>query len=267
MNLLAATLPPALASNILVVIELLFWIYVPVSFICVSRYAIRQIEAGRLVNNASSPDAPPVPAIFGWIFVACVLEFIFVQSLLYVVVVLVGTALLLVQSGRTVEQQFGFDRVPIIRAVSWSLLVFGAVMLVEAPLMNFILWLLKATHLPYREQESVESFRHMDDPSTILLFIFQAAFLFPIVEELFFRGFLFPFLKKYTSTWLALILSAGVFAFAHANLGAAIPLWFLGMALALAYEHTGSLLVPIGVHACWNLVTAVSLLIDKGSPP
>ena len=48
------------------------------------------------------------------------------------------------------------------------------------------------------------------------------------------------------------------------NLVAALPLWFLGIVLGLAYEHTGSLLLPIGIHACFNLATALSLLVDKG---
>jgi membrane protease YdiL (CAAX protease family) len=44
-----------------------------------------------------------------------------------------------------------------------------------------------------------------------------------------------------------------------------IPLWFLGVALALAYQNTGSLLLPICVHGLFNLMTALSLLLDKGN--
>jgi membrane protease YdiL (CAAX protease family) len=86
-----------------------------------------------------------------------------------------------------------------------------------------------------------------------------------MIEELFFRGYFLTFLKNYTSTWLAIILSGGVFAFAHLNLGAVLPLWFLGVVLGVAYQHTGSLLVPMGIHACFNLATGLSLLMDKGN--
>jgi membrane protease YdiL (CAAX protease family) len=33
----------------------------------------------------------------------------------------------------------------------------------------------------------------------------------------------------------------------------------------VAYEHTGSLLLPMCIHGCFNLITAVSLLIEKSS--
>jgi hypothetical protein len=87
----------------------------------------------------------------------------------------------------------------------------------------------------------------------------------PIIEEFFFRGFLMTFLKTYTSTIMAIVLSAGVFAVAHLNVGAVIPLWFLGIVLGIAYEHTGSLVVPIGIHACFNMVTGLDILIEKGN--
>jgi membrane protease YdiL (CAAX protease family) len=61
------------------------------------------------------------------------------------------------------------------------------------------------------------------------------------------------------------VLSAGIFAFAHLNIGAAIPLWFFGIVLGMAYEHTGSLLVPISIHSCFNLATGLSLLLEKGN--
>ena len=138
-------------------------------------------------------------------------------------------------------------------------------MLVETPLMEVSVWALDALQMPHPEQQSVETFRQYSQASAILFFMLQAVFVFPAIEELFFRGFLLTFLKNYTSTWLAIVLSAGVFAFAHLNLGIVLPLWFLGIALGVAYEHTGSLLVPMCIHACFNLTTGLSLLMDKGS--
>jgi hypothetical protein len=93
----------------------------------------------------------------------------------------------------------------------------------------------------------------------------QAVLISPLIEELFFRGFLYTFLKNYTSTWMALVLSAGVFAFVHVNLGSVVQLWSLGVILGMAYEHTGAILLPMGIHACFNFVTALSLLLDKGN--
>ncbi|MEI9893033.1 MAG: CPBP family intramembrane glutamic endopeptidase [Chthoniobacter sp.] len=61
-------------------------------------------------------------------------------------------------------------------------------------------------------------------------------------------------------------LSAGIFAcvlFAafHASLSAFGGLLVLAVCLNIAYERTGSLLVPIGMHALFNLT---SLLVIYG---
>lgn len=259
------TLSSAARSDLLIFIEVMFWVYVPVCFVCVASYVLKQQRMGQLINGRNAPLPFAVSAPVGWGFVVCVLGFIFLQSAFYIIIVLIGILGLLAENGRTVGEHFGLTRLPFFRTVSWSMLVFGAVMLLETPLMDAVMWLFKATHLPSQEQETVETFRHLDNAADILNFVFFAALLLPIFEELFFRGFLLTFLKKYTSTWMALVLSAGIFAFAHVNLAAALPLWLLGLVLGIAYEHTGSLLLPIGIHACWNLVTALSLLLDKGN--
>jgi membrane protease YdiL (CAAX protease family) len=259
-------LPPSLRTDLLILIEVVFWVFVPISFVCVTTYALRQYRTGQLINGSNAPMPIKTSGVVGGFFVLCVMQFIFIQSPLYVIFVVLGIVGLLLESGRTFTEQFGLDRLRPVRALSWSLLVFGAVMLIEAPLTEAVLALFKAIHLPNQEQETVETFRQLDRPSRIFGFIFQAVFIFPVIEELFFRGFLLTFLKNYTSTWAALVLSSGLFAFAHVNLAAALPLWVLGIVLGLAYENTGSLLLPIGIHACWNLVTALSILLDKGNP-
>lgn len=259
----AVALSHALRPQLMFLIEGMFWLYVPVSFICVASYVARQIQVGKLINRESAPIPFKVTGVAGWFFVVCVLELIFLQSPYYIVLVLVGVAALLMETRHTANEQFGLTRLHPIRLLSWSLLGFGAVMLIETPLTEATVWVMDAMRLPHPEQQTVETFRRYTDVSSISEFIFEAVILVPLVEELFFRGFLLTFLKNYTSTWLALVLSAGVFAFVHMNLGAALPLWFLGIALGIAYEHTGSLLLPMGIHACWNLVTALSLLLDK----
>ena len=147
----------------------------------------------------------------------------------------------------------------------WSLVVCGAVFFVELPLSHLIDRVMTWLQVPHPPQEAVEMFRQIRRPGAILLFMLNAALVVPLIEELFFRGFLYSFLKRFTSTWAAIILSAGIFAFAHQNLASVIPLWLLGVVLAVAYEHTGSLLLPMCIHGCFNLITAVSLLIEKST--
>ena len=265
MTPLAVALPTAASDFLLTLVIGLFWIYVPFCFILVTRYVLRQNRQGRLINTENAPLPLAVSGLSGAVFAVFVLALIFLQSPLFVILVPIGALGVLMETGRSATEQFGLARLRPVRLMSWSLLVFGAVMLVIEPLAGIVALLFDVLHLPNPEQETVIAFRHFNRASQILDFAFEAVLLSPMIEELFFRGFLLGFLKRYTSTWMALLLSSGVFAFAHANLGAALPLWFLGLALGLAYEHTGSLLLPMGIHACWNFVTALSLLLEKGN--
>ena len=265
MTLFALTLSPEAYLELFNFAKGCCILFVLISFLCVAGYAVKQIRAGRLLTTGNAPPPLAIRPVIGWSFVIGVLGLIYLQSPRYALLVLVGIACVLVENRRTAQAQFGLDRLEPARLVNWSLVVFGAVALVETPLTLFSTWLLDAFRVLHPEQQSVETFRQYNQSSTILLFMFQAVLLFPVIEELFFRGFLLTFLKNYTSTWLAIVLSGGVFAFAHLNLGAVLPLWFLGVVLGLVYEHTGSLLLPMGIHACFNLATALSLLMDKGS--
>ena len=262
----ALTLSPDLRLELLTTVEATFILFVLVSFVCVSVYTAKQLRAGRFFPPESAPLPLHIQETPAWVYVACVVGLIYLQSALYAIVVVIGIAGAVLECGTTVRTQFGFDRVPIIRALAWSLFIFGAVMLVETPLMEASAWALDALRISHPEQQSVETFRQYSQASAIIKFLVEAVLVFPVVEELFFRGFLLTFLKRYTSTGLAIVLSGGLFAFAHLNLGAALPLWFLGIVLGVAYQHTGSLLVPMGIHACFNLATGLSLLLDKGNP-
>jgi membrane protease YdiL (CAAX protease family) len=259
-------LPPGVSAFLLTFVEAFFIIFVVISFVGVSVYAARRMAAGKLIcpENAPLPLAIQ-PRSSAWIFAICVMGLIVVQSKLFPLVVMVGTACALIQNQRTVEVQFGFHRLPIVRSLAYAMIVFGAVMLVETPLSDASTWLLEFLKVPHPEQDSVETFRQYTGLSDILGFMLLAVVFNPIIEEIFFRGFLLTFFKTYASPIVAIVLSGGVFALAHLNLNAVIPLWFLGIVLGVAYEHTGSLLVPITIHGCFNLATGLSLLLDRGS--
>lgn len=265
MDSIASTLSHAANLELPILIQSAFQLYVLLSFIGVAAYGVTQIRTGRFLDNGNAPARWNVPPLAGWLFILCVLNLLFLQSAFYMILVATGLSLFLIDNQRSAKDQFGFERLPVRKLLKWSLFVCGAAILVEIPLTWGLDKVMTALHVPHPEQESVVVFRQFNKPGQIISFLLQAVLLAPLIEEFFFRGFLLTFLKNYTSTWLALILSAGVFAFAHANLGSALPLWLLGIILGIAYEHTGCLLLPIGIHACFNLMTAMSLLLDKGS--
>jgi membrane protease YdiL (CAAX protease family) len=59
------------------------------------------------------------------------------------------------------------------------------------------------------------------------------------------------------------MLSALVFSAAHAELALLIPILVLGCMLALVYEHSGSLLPGMIIHAVFNLI-GVTLIFASG---
>jgi membrane protease YdiL (CAAX protease family) len=246
-------------------VDAAFIVYVVVSFVAVLNYGVRKIRAGTMFDGVHAPMRLSVSGPTGWVFAACVLILLFSQSVLYMILVVMAVAAFLAESRRTGTEQFGLNRIPPGKLVGWSLLICGAVIFVELPLSEGIDRLMTTIRLPHPEQETVEAFRKFNQPGQIFAFMVQAVLISPLIEELFFRGFLLGFLKNYTSIGWAIVLSGGVFAFAHANLGSALQLWILGIVLGVAYEHAGSLLLPIGIHACWNLLTALSLLLEKGN--
>ena len=86
-------------------------------------------------------------------------------------------------------------------------------------------------------------------------------FLAPAGEELYFRGLIYRWLRDQWGPASAAPLSALLFAGAHFYypLPHMLLVALLGLVLAIAYERSGSLWVPIGIHAAQN--TTVVILI------
>ena len=90
-----------------------------------------------------------------------------------------------------------------------------------------------------------------------LVMAFAAIVVAPLCEEIVFRGYLYPVMKKFSGPWVAGVCSALIFAAAHGSLVALLPLFVFGCVLVLIYEKTGSLWAPIAVHFCFNGATVI----------
>ena len=113
---------------------------------------------------------------------------------------------------------------------------------------------------PTDRQEMLDIFTRAESPAMIVLVIFLAVVVAPVVEELVFRAGLFRFLRLRLPRVVALTLPAVIFGSLHGNLVAFAPLVALGIIFSLAYERTGSLAVPVIAHGLFNLNTLVLLL-------
>ncbi len=120
-------------------------------------------------------------------------------------------------------------------------------------------WIEHATNAP-AEQSIVSVLRHSSDIPLITVICFSAAIAAPLVEELIFRGYLYPIMKKYTGVWFALITTSLLFGIIHVSLVPFIPLAIFGAVLVLLYEYTGSIWTPIIAHCIFNTATLINIL-------
>ena len=90
-------------------------------------------------------------------------------------------------------------------------------------------------------------------PGLAAVFTFQALVVVtPVVEEVFFRGFVFSGLISRLGVGRAMVVSAVVFSFFHLAVGVFIPIFVTGLLLAWLYHRTGSLWPSIVAHAGQN---------------
>jgi len=128
---------------------------------------------------------------------------------------------------------------------------------IEAGLLVVLKHALPASTLQHLEKfsDTVDAgslFPHMPSVWLKIAFILTGAVAAPIGEEVFFRGFVYNALKARLNVPIAIVLSGLIFALAHFNPLALVPIWLMGSLLAFTYERTRSLWVTILMHAVNN---------------
>ena len=136
------------------------------------------------------------------------------------------------------------------RGILWSA-CFGAM-----ALFSFFLFQAMGISLLDRVRVAVPS--HFDG---ILLLFLVGGVIGPIAEELFFRGIVFGFIRRW-GRLPAVLLSTLLFVLAHPALPA-IPVIQIagGLLFAVAYEKEGTLMAPLSIHILGNMaIYTISLL-------
>jgi membrane protease YdiL (CAAX protease family) len=114
-------------------------------------------------------------------------------------------------------------------------------------------------------QDTVELFQKNEDVAVLVLMGVTAVIVAPICEEVVFRGYLYPVLKKFNGLWVGAVVSALIFSAAHGSMSALLPLFIFGLALVFLYEWTGSIWAPMVVHFLFNGATvAMQMLVRFG---
>lgn len=198
-----------------------------------------------------------VPAMSIELIVAGLIMNLFLVTIVLVTVQWVG--------GRDPIEVFGLKQVTLQKWLLWSVLG----MLLVTPMTLYLsewarsYWL-EPIFGEMKEQDVVDSMKNTSGLGLKIGLIVSACIAAPVVEELVFRGYIYGVLKKFSNPFFAMLVAGALFAVVHMNLPALLPLWIFAIMLTLSYELSGSLWVPIGIHAGFNTFTVVAMLNGWG---
>jgi membrane protease YdiL (CAAX protease family) len=100
------------------------------------------------------------------------------------------------------------------------------------------------------------------DPAATLLLLANMIIVGPLAEEILFRGLLLPLLVPAFGPVGAVLLSSLIFASAHQGYGTMmIQVFAIGLVLGWARLRSGGLAAPFLLHALFNAVAAVPILL------
>ena len=161
---------------------------------------------------------------------------------------------LMIVRGISVSHVFGLNRVNPIRALGVAV----GLIVVLLPVIMIV------TYIAYQildgrveQQEMVTKFREAakDGKRDVIWQVtLTATLIAPLIEEFLFRGYFYPVMKRITGPLPAAIAISLFFGAIHYNAAGFPVLTVLALALTLAYEWSGSILVPIFMHACFNSI-------------
>ena len=90
-------------------------------------------------------------------------------------------------------------------------------------------------------------------PGQIFIFFLVGGVIGPVWEEIFFRGIIFGFFRRW-GVYAAILISTALFVLPHYD-GHHLPLTQIvgGIVFAVAYEKEKSLMVPVTIHCLGNM--------------
>ncbi len=144
------------------------------------------------------------------------------------------------------------------RDICWGFAGGLAVLAVVLLLMSALTYLVRGVPPPQPLAKLlVES---ASDRSFFLLSAVLVGVFSPIGEEVYFRGFVYPAIRRRLGMLPALFLSSVLFGALHWDLYRFLPLSAGGAVLALICERTNSLFPSIFAHSIWNIAMLLILV-------
>jgi membrane protease YdiL (CAAX protease family) len=169
-------------------------------------------------------------------------------------------AALLRLRGMSVSSLAGFAKLGF-----WRTLLTGAILLFASYPLIFLADLATRRFLgaDTSKQGIVEMFNESQTLQQRVFIIILAVAIAPMVEEFVFRFFLYGVVRRYLGRSVGLAANSLLFAAVHAHVPSAAPLFVLGACFTIAYEWSGSILVPMAMHALFNSLTLTFLAFPE----
>jgi len=146
------------------------------------------------------------------------------------------------------------------------ILLFPLALFTLYPLMGYIAYYVAKLDLPdfliQMDQKALANIGHlmiMNNSTDLILNILLIGILPGIGEELLFRGVIQKeILKKWNRPHLAIWSTAIIFSAFHYQVIGFIPKMMIGLVLGYAFFYSGSLILPMVIHALNNILATVS---------
>jgi membrane protease YdiL (CAAX protease family) len=155
--------------------------------------------------------------------------------------------------------KLGFKVQDLRRTLTWGV---GGGMLLFILILGagYIVQLLQPELLP---QPFEDVLRDATSYQELLMMLLVGSVLAPLVEEMYFRGMVYPVLRKYIGVTWAIVASGLFFGLLHWDLWRTIPLALGGMGLAYIYERSCTIYAPWLAHGIWNGIMAILVFFGQ----
>lgn len=110
------------------------------------------------------------------------------------------------------------------------------------------------------QQEVVQSLMDGNAAQKLVLAV-AAIVMAPIGEEVCFRGFVYNVLRARAGVWAAAVATGLLFGAVHTSLVQFLPLALFGFLQCLLYEKSKTLILPMVVHAVFNSLNVIVILL------
>lgn len=152
----------------------------------------------------------------------------------------------------------GFRKFKVGYSLAWIILLFVVVIVVNL----LYQYAITTFHLKLLPNDQRILAQGKFAPITTYATLLSSVLFAPFCEEIFFRGLTFMGLLRGMSLNVAIVLSALIFAVAHADPSSFLVLFVIGLALAFLRWRTRSIWPCICLHLLNNLLGALSIFLN-----